>query len=198
MLGIHNWVCSVCGQGLTRKTSARRHNDNLHLGQANIVRPFDYIIGRVNGQFATPDDPSLHRRRQKEKKQLSHNLINSAEFAPVAHESRNTQGYRNVSEQPTNGRVNVASYGQNPVPQTQYRPVDMLDYPRKELEPTSTSDKLILFKRLSYKLYPPEIAEEKTTTMTFLVLNLGERDLLDKTLASLLDIYGNSTSFHRS
>jgi hypothetical protein len=53
MLGSYTWVCSICGQGFTRKTSARRHNGNLHLEQANIVRPFDYVFGRVSGHFPT-------------------------------------------------------------------------------------------------------------------------------------------------
>ena len=44
MFGKHAWMCSICGQGLTRKSSATRHNNNLHLGQAVIVRPIEYVI----------------------------------------------------------------------------------------------------------------------------------------------------------
>jgi hypothetical protein len=64
MIQKHSWVCSECGQGLTRKNSANRHNNNLHSGQAAVVRPFEYIIGRLNGNFHTPKDPLTYRRRK--------------------------------------------------------------------------------------------------------------------------------------
>lgn len=59
----HTWVCSLCGQGLTRKSSANRHNNSLHAGRAGVVRPFEYIIERINGNFSTPKDPLMYRRR---------------------------------------------------------------------------------------------------------------------------------------
>jgi hypothetical protein len=57
------WVCTLCGQGVTRRTSARRHNDRLHNGQAIIARPFEYIMGRLEGRFHSPRDPLEYRRR---------------------------------------------------------------------------------------------------------------------------------------
>jgi hypothetical protein len=54
----HTWVCSICGQGLTRKSTANRHNNNQHSGGALLVRPYDYIIRMLNGRFL-PSDPSL-------------------------------------------------------------------------------------------------------------------------------------------
>jgi hypothetical protein len=60
----HTWVCSLCGQGLTRKSSANRHNNNLHSGQAAIVRPYEYIIGRLNGNFHSPKDPLTYRHHE--------------------------------------------------------------------------------------------------------------------------------------
>ena len=57
MIQKYSWVCSECGQGLTRKNTANRHNNNLHSGQAAVVRPFEYMIGRLNGNFHTPKDP---------------------------------------------------------------------------------------------------------------------------------------------
>jgi hypothetical protein len=59
------WVCSECGQGLTRKGSAIRHNNNLHDGQASVVRPYEYIIGRLNGNFHVPKDPLTYRHRKE-------------------------------------------------------------------------------------------------------------------------------------
>jgi hypothetical protein len=56
----HTCVCATCGQGFTRNSSAVRHNDNLHSGQALIVTPYEYIVGRLKGEFL-PGDPSIHR-----------------------------------------------------------------------------------------------------------------------------------------
>jgi hypothetical protein len=63
MFGKHNWICITCGQGFTRKHSGNRHNSNLHSGTAKLVRPFDYVIGRLNGEIASPmHDPLFYRR----------------------------------------------------------------------------------------------------------------------------------------
>jgi hypothetical protein len=57
----HTWTCATCGQGLTRKSSAVRHNNDLHSGRAMIVRPNEYIVGLLNGKFLE-SDPLLYRR----------------------------------------------------------------------------------------------------------------------------------------
>ena len=57
-----NYVCALCSQTFTRKLSGKRHNINLHLGVAPIVRFMDYIIGRIEGRYR-PGDPLLYRRR---------------------------------------------------------------------------------------------------------------------------------------
>ena len=63
MIDKYTWVCSTCSQVLTRKSSAKRHNNNLQSGNAIIVRPFEYIIGRLNGKFPPTTDPLLFRRK---------------------------------------------------------------------------------------------------------------------------------------
>lgn len=63
MIEKYTWVCSTCSQGLTRKSSAKRHNNNLHSGSATIVRPLEYIIGRLNGKFPPTMDPLLFRHK---------------------------------------------------------------------------------------------------------------------------------------
>lgn len=56
------WICSLCAQGFTRRTSARRHNERLHNSQATIIRPIEYLVGRLKGQFESPQDPLEYRR----------------------------------------------------------------------------------------------------------------------------------------
>ena len=41
-----SYVCCTCSQDFTRKYNANRHNQNIHFGKAEIVRYFEYLIGR--------------------------------------------------------------------------------------------------------------------------------------------------------
>ncbi|MFL6400835.1 MAG: hypothetical protein ACJ72J_14820 [Nitrososphaeraceae archaeon] len=65
----HTWTCATCGQGLTRKSTAVRHNNNLHSGRAMIVRPNECIVG-LNGKFLE-SDPLLYRRKYIRQKNTS-------------------------------------------------------------------------------------------------------------------------------
>jgi len=66
----------MCGHGFTRNSSAVRHNDVLHSGQAMIVKPYDYIIGRLKGEFSS-GDPALYRR---DRGKLANSLVNNYHF----------------------------------------------------------------------------------------------------------------------
>ena len=66
----------MCGQGFTRNSSAVRHNSVLHSRQAMIVKPYDYIIGRLKGEFS-PGDPAVYRR---DRGKLANSLVNNYHF----------------------------------------------------------------------------------------------------------------------
>jgi hypothetical protein len=74
------WVCTLCAQGFTRQSSARRHNTSLHNGHAKIVRPFEYLNGMLNGTFPSPANPiDFRRERRREKlmgRENTHRLVN--------------------------------------------------------------------------------------------------------------------------
>ena len=72
----HTCVCTMCGQGFTRNSSAVRHNSVLHSGHAMIVKPYDYIIGRLKGEFSS-GDPALYRR---DRGKLANSLVNNYHF----------------------------------------------------------------------------------------------------------------------
>ncbi len=73
------WICSLCGQGFTRRTSARRHNDHLHSAKSIIMRPIEYLVGRLQGRLPSPQDPLNYRRPGR------HHLRN--EPSMVAHDN---------------------------------------------------------------------------------------------------------------
>ena len=89
----------MCSQGLTRKSSANRHNSNLHSGSAMIVRPVEYIIGRLNGQFPPTADPLLFRRKNTNGKSRQNGNNNSAYGNVSSHDNipgpQNKPGLRN-------------------------------------------------------------------------------------------------------
>jgi hypothetical protein len=60
-MGRPSYVCATCSEHFTRKYSARRHNQNLHNGAAEIVRLIDYLAGRSSGQYR-PDNPFWYKR----------------------------------------------------------------------------------------------------------------------------------------
>ena len=81
------WMCTLCSQGFTRRSSARRHNDRLHNGQAIIERPFEYLVGRLSNQYSRPQDPLKYRRHglhplQSELPQIAHDNLGTPNPPP--------------------------------------------------------------------------------------------------------------------
>ena len=60
-MGRLTYVCATCSEHFTRKHSARRHNQNLHDGNADIVRLIDYLADRSSGLY-TPNNPFWFKR----------------------------------------------------------------------------------------------------------------------------------------
>ena len=60
-MGRLTYICATCSEHFTRKYSAKRHNQNLHNGMAEIVRLIDYLVGRGSGQYAA-DNPFWYKR----------------------------------------------------------------------------------------------------------------------------------------
>jgi hypothetical protein len=58
------YVCVTCTQTFTRRSSARRHNFNLHFNQGIIVKMLEHIIGRSRGRFLPPNQLSNRRFRR--------------------------------------------------------------------------------------------------------------------------------------
>jgi hypothetical protein len=61
-MGRPSYVCTVCSEHFTRKSSAKRHNNNLHNGAAETVRLIDYLAGRSSGQYLYTIHPSWYKR----------------------------------------------------------------------------------------------------------------------------------------
>ena len=60
-MGRLTYVCANCSEYFTRRYSAKRRNQNLHNGAAEIVRLIDYLAGRSSGHY-TPNNPFWYKR----------------------------------------------------------------------------------------------------------------------------------------
>ena len=89
----HTCVCATCGQGFTRKSSGVRHINNLHFGQAVIMKPYDYIIGRLSGRFS-PGDPAIYRNNSKN---LTNSTVHNYQFNSKNNDTTNFKVYADSS-----------------------------------------------------------------------------------------------------
>jgi hypothetical protein len=188
----HSWVCSICGQGLTRKSTAVRHNNNLHSGGAVLVRPYEYIIGRLNGKFLQ-DDPSSYRHNKRSQKNMSDSIYhhhgdnNRTGFGAVPGSIVHERGYENVRQQPTKSNdVKSTFYAQSdPALQPSHKLVDV------DVKASGTVEKLsgrmLKLKEieiLANKHCPPQLAKQIIIGARMQV-NLADDDSLDENLAFL-------------
>jgi hypothetical protein len=79
------WVCIICGEDFTRKSSGKRHRDNrnIHNERPVIVRYIEYIIGRAKGEYPPPITPPRLQGRKTNKQ------LEPRPFA-IAHDDNNT------------------------------------------------------------------------------------------------------------
>lgn len=194
----HVWVCSICGQGLTRKSTAKRHNNNLHSGKAMLVRPYEYIVGRLNDTFLY-NDPSLYRHNKKaETKNVSSsmysNMLGSATSDSVVHEGMNRHASHNHGTA-TNGsskriypHYNAALHSYKPPSEARKKPANNMQILLER------QVKLKEFQTLAEKVYPPDIARQVMMAANYQATVLGDDASLDNNL-ELLRIKARQMSY---
>jgi hypothetical protein len=101
-MGRLTYVCATCSEHFTRKYSAKRHNQNLHNGAAEIVRLIDYLAGRSTGQYM-PDNPFWHKRN---------NPYNNIGSATIADTVRDTYQPIYIPQQ---APIGISQYGTSPM-----------------------------------------------------------------------------------
>jgi hypothetical protein len=217
IFGQHNWVCSVCGQGVTRKSSASRHNDNLHHGDAKIIRPYDYIIGRLNGEFPSPSDPLLYRRNNNNRKRSKKNASSDPIHYYYDYENNNNDmewGHQVVSPQGNtlppkrqqyqslnndNITYRMPSYPPPPHPLPVFQ--QRSQYPlHKTINDDNNNDKPSHFDKMLERMskleelkillnrhYSPQHASQFLAMITYMV-SQGKEDFLDERLTFLRNI----------
>jgi hypothetical protein len=165
ILDRHTWTCSICGQGLTRKSTAKRHNNNLHSGAALLVRPYEYIIGRLSGTFSH-SDPTLYRRKK--------NVIDSIDQQQPIKKSND---------------IKATVYTQSGVSplhiQPSHTPVDNVQAPTDMEQMMDIMLKLPDFKILVNKHLPPREASQIISNAAYLASQGNSKVFLDNCLEAL-------------
>jgi hypothetical protein len=58
------YVCGTCSQHFTRRYNANRHNKNIRVNRAEIVRFIEYLIGRPIGKYLASNPLSYRSKRR--------------------------------------------------------------------------------------------------------------------------------------
>ena len=188
MISQYRWVCTICGDGFTRKSSAIRHNGNLHNGNSEIVRPLEYVIGRQDGTYHRPVDPLIFRRNKKRNIQHNNPPGNSA----YAHESyeKSPDQYQNSNRfnahriQSTYPLLNPSMPVEHQLP---FRNARYPDHQSSRIENMSKLEKLTELNRLLSLYYIEDVARTIFNAINIQVFNLGDESELDYQLRFLVE-----------
>jgi hypothetical protein len=77
-LGKPNWACVSCGMYSSRKSSVKRHIQNIHSGNALYVSFVDYLAGRKSGIY-WPILPPTYQKKNNETNKVDYLDIMSEE-----------------------------------------------------------------------------------------------------------------------
>src|SRR5919198_573356 len=74
------WACASCGMYSSRKSSVKRHIQNIHSGNANLVSFVDYLVGRKSGLYWPVIPPTYQNKNDgTNKKQIDYTGIMTEE-----------------------------------------------------------------------------------------------------------------------
>ena len=187
----HTWICAICGAGFTRKSSANRHNQNLHIGNGAIVRPLECIVGRLNGKFHEPKDTLLFRKNNNTR--IQNNDPNPLMYT---HETyNNTNSYSDVDNNRNhNTHETQASYSEVQdwtFVKSQRPPCDQAVNDNQSislierLRKMSKFEKFTEFQKIVNKYCSPIDAQKMLKVASVITFNLGDESFLDDQLKLL-------------
>ncbi|HEY7081263.1 MAG TPA: hypothetical protein VH500_16315 [Nitrososphaeraceae archaeon] len=180
------WICAACGDDFTRKSSARRHanNINIHREKPTIVRYIDYVIARVKGDYPMPIIPPRLQMRNTNKIHKPHNpifthdynsrldarAISSSEFDPVSHLNFPPSMTKDIDFKTSS--LDSDTLGQQ-VPKSNYSLQGWL----RGGSQTTISSKFGEIKNLLSSSHPPEIVNSILATLAKQVLYDGGSEM---------------------
>ena len=73
-----NWACANCGMYSSRKSSVKRHIQNIHSGNAHYVSFVDYLAGRKSGLYWPVLPPTYQKKNDV--KRIDYGNVMKEEF----------------------------------------------------------------------------------------------------------------------
>ena len=180
-------VCVLCSQDFTRRSSADRHNQNLHHGQGKIVRMIDYVIGRIAGEYAA--NPLAYRSSYKQQAPSSTHY--DAEVFRFPLDAKVTVAH-DTSQQKSSAALSVDKEDATVQQQPNNNSV--------QHSTTTTSEFTTKFEgiqKLARTLYGPENAEALLKELDMAIIENGGKDeTLDKCLENLRNKMNMKIAYH--
>lgn len=173
-------MCATCSQPFTRRTSATRHDNNKHRGQAEIVPLLEYLVGRGTGRYM-PSKPLSYGHHQKWE---AHNSNSGFGLATVADSVGDRFMSGNGPQEPPRGNMNKRShYSTTPM----LGPAHSMD----ELRAQEIGLKIKELKRLVSKYHEHLPNPGGIIKWAFHCSNKGDTKFLDEKLAQLhaMEVY---------
>lgn len=201
-----SYVCCTCSQDFTRKYNANRHNQNIHFGKAEIVRYFEYLIGRGSGKYL-PADPLSYRNKKRNKDKAATFVHENDDTIDLYHEKSDPSPMKTLqyAARPRENRIddkntkfsnsiNIMNTTSNPL----YRILNYLfqsaDKTAKEfLQKEKIKRNLEDIERMLHDFHPPqhvqilvtELINRKNATTDYSGLNME----LENYRSSLVNLY---------
>jgi hypothetical protein len=182
----HTWICAICSQGFTRKGTGVRHSRNLHSGNVMLVRPYEYIVGRLRGTYKQ-SDPLLFRRKRREGNTTITRLtsVNNPRSTKPIEFQNSVIHERHGPQQKGNQRVDTYGVGTQPGPSLRLPEQISGHMPMKDMR--NRSEKLKEITELVRMHYPPETARSIIIAASFQAC-IRDDSSLDQTVEYLRNI----------
>jgi hypothetical protein len=138
-----------------------------------IVKPYDYIVGRIKGEFL-PSDPAAYRR---DRRRQTNPLANNNYFQTKNNDRTNFGVHADV--RPSNPIYSIYPSSGKP-----HRPINQ-NMPLVSNRVLERKLKLEELRRLLYINYPPQFAAQQLARITYLAEEANDDAYLDTFLDSL-------------
>jgi hypothetical protein len=145
-----------------------------------IVKPYEYIIGRLRGEFS-PGDPGIYRSNRRN--QTTSSVYNQP-IQTKNNERTNSRIHTDVlahESYPPNFVNTVGSQGRNPISGGPQRPVKQ-ETPYDSNIPVERKLKLEELRSLLFKNYPPQVANQILVQIIYLAEIANDDAFLDYSL----------------
>ena len=185
------WVCIICGEDFTRKSSGKRHRDNtsIHNERPFIIRYTEYIIGRVKGDYPPPIIPPRLQRRKTNKQYkprhctITHDDNSTFDPSAITDSKLDSLSYSNVVQPMMGNKYSKGLYHDSDATEQK---LDKSVHKEQSWPLTESQNTLLAKFEKIKKLSRPYLSSER---IGLILTNLAQRVFYDSGNDSCVDKY---------